>query len=213
MKWKAFGIVLAAALAVPFAALAGNNLPPPGTSSGSSPSSTPAAKAHAHWFAGAVTTAGSGSVTVHVLWTGKHDTQLNGQNVTVAVDSSTEIHYGKGKSSIEPGDLVGVRASGTDLTSLTAKRINVRCNCHFAAGTLDSISGSQVTIHVERTGPYDTVLKGNDVTFQLGSAAASANTSTNAKVAVVFSADGFFKDPSFDWQNATFTVLRLRYRA
>ncbi len=199
MKWKVFGIVLAAALAVPFAALADN----PTTTT------TTPAKAHGHWFAGAVTSAGSGSVSVDVLWTGKHDTQLDGKTVSVAIDSSTQIHYGKGHSSIEQGDLVGIGATGTDLSSLTARRINVRCNCHFAAGTLDAISTSELRVQVARTGPYDTVLKGNEVTFHVGSAQLP-NLSIGDKVAIGFSATGFFKDPNFDWQNATFTINKLR---
>jgi hypothetical protein len=127
----------------------------------------------------------------------------------VAIDSSTEIHYGKGKSSIEAGDLIGVIATGTDLSSLTARRINVRCNCHFAAGTLDAISTSKLRLAVERTGPYDGVLKGNNVTFDV-SGAQLPNLSIGDRVAVVFSATGFFKDPNFDWQNATFTITKLK---
>lgn len=187
MKTRTIAAVAALALAAPLSAQAGT---------------TP--KAGAHWFAGAVTSAGSGSVSVDVLWTGKHDTQLNGTTVTVAVDSSTQIHYGKGRSSIEAGDLVGVvEANGT------AKRINVRCNCHFAAGTVSSVSSGSIAVQVERSGPFDTVLKGNTVTFQLGGATAPT---VGQKVAVRFSATGFFKDPSFDWQTATFTVEKIRAR-
>lgn len=187
MKTRTIAAVAALAFAAPLSAQAGTT-PNAGT----------------HWFAGAVTAAGSGSVSVDVLWTGKHDTQLNGTNVTVAIGSSTQIHYGKGRSSIAPGDLVGVvDANGT------AKRINVRCNCHFAAGTVASTSAGSFTVQVGRSGPYDTVLKGNTVTFQLGGAAAPT---VGQKVAVRFSATGFFKDPSFDWQTATFTVEKIRAR-
>ena len=213
MRWKAFGIVLAAALAVPFAALADNNNP------------SPTARTHAHWFAGAVTSAGSGSVSLDVLWTGKHDTQLNGRNVTVAIDSSTEIHYGKGRSSIEQGDLIGVVATGNgdDFNSLTARRINVRCNCHFAAGTLGSVGTTSFAVNVSRTGPYDTVLKGNAVSFQVNgstvfvqgkdkAAGTISGLKTGEKVGVIFAATGFFKDPSFNWQTATFTASHVRYR-
>ena len=211
MKWKAFGIAAAAALVVPIAALAGNSPPISITSATTTTAATPtpkAARAHAHWFAGSVASVGSGSLSIDVLWTGKHDTQLNGTTVNVAIDSSTQIVYGKGKSSINEGDLVGVVATGTDLSSLTAQRIHVRCNCHFAAGTLDAISTSKIRVQVAKTGPYDGVLNGNDVTFDVGSATLP-NLSIGDKVAVVFSATGFFEDPSFDWQNATFTMLRL----
>lgn len=220
MKWKTFAAALALTLAAPLAAMADN--PPPSTISPTSTTPTSTARAHAHWFAGAVTSAGSGSVAIDVLWTGKHDTQLDGQQVTVAIDSSTQIHYGKGQSSIDPGDLVGVVATGTDLTSLTAKRINVRCNCHFAAGTLGSVGSSSFAVDVSKTGPYDTVLKGNAVTFQVNgstvfvqgktkAAGTIAGLKTGKKVAVIFAATGFFKDPNFNWQTATFTASHVRY--
>ncbi|TMM13462.1 MAG: hypothetical protein E6F98_06040 [Actinobacteria bacterium] len=185
MRWKSFAVAAAAVLAVPLSAQAAG---------------TP----NAHWFAGSVASAGSGSVSVNVLWTGKHDTQLKGTTVTVGIDSSTEIAYGKHQSSIDPGDLVRVVAVDT-----TAKRIHVNCNCHFAAGTLDAISTSQLRVAVKRTGPYDGVLKDHNVTFQIGSASLP-NLSIGDRVAVVFSSTGFFRDPSFDPTTATFTVLRVR---
>ena len=185
MRWKSFAVAAAAVLAVPLSAQAAG---------------TP----NAHWFAGSVASAGSGSVSVNVLWTGKHDTQLKGTTVTVGIDSSTEIVYGKHQSSIDPGDLVRVVAVDT-----TAKRIHVNCNCHFAAGTLDAISTSQLRVAVKRTGPYDGVLKDHNVTFQIGSASLP-NLSIGDRVAVVFSSTGFFRDPSFDPTTATFTVLRVR---
>jgi len=186
---------------------------------------SPSTHANGAWFAGAVTAASSSSVSLDVLWTGKHDTQLNGKNVTVAIDSSTKIVYGKGQTTIDPGDLVRIHATAADptLASLTAKRIHVDCNCHYAAGTLGSIGSSSFAVNVERTGPYDTVLKGNAVTFQVAGAtaylqgkntpAALSDLKTGEKVAVRFSATGFFKDPSFNWQTATFTATHVRFRA
>ena len=205
MRWKAFGIVLAAALAVPFAALADNNNPPPSSiTGGSGGTATATARASLTAFGGEVTAASSSSITVDVLWQRKGSAS---GSVTVALDANTKITYGKGQSSIDPGDLVRVvDANGT------ARRIHVNCNCHFAAGTLDAISTSKLRVQVERTGPYDGVLKGNDVTFDVGSATLP-NLSIGDKVAVVFSANGFFKDPSFDWQTATFTINRLRVRS
>ena len=152
-------------------------------------------------FAGVVTAASSTSISVDVLWSRKGNAS---GTVTVAIDPSTTIVYGKGKSSIADGDLVRVRAGGG-----IAKRIHVDCNCHFAAGTVSSTSTGSFAVQVERSGPYDTVLKGNTVTFQLGGATAPA---VGQKVAVRFSATGFFKDPSFDWQTATFTVEKIRAR-
>ena len=214
MRWKAFGIVLAAALAVPFAALADNNNPPPSTiTGGGNPAGTPStttprsrARANVEAFAGAVTTASSSSITVDELWSKRGST---GGSVTVAIDSGTKIVYGKGQSSIDPGDLVGVVATGTDASSLTARRVHVGCNCHIAAGTLDAISTSELRVEVARTGPFDKVLKGNEVTFQIGGAQLPS-LSVGDRVAIRFSADGFFKDPSFNWQDATFTVEKLR---
>lgn len=213
MRRKGFGIAaaaLVAAAAVPMSALGDT--------------STPTANAKGNgWFAGAVTSAGSGSVSLDVLWTGKHDTQLDGTTVTVGITSATKITYGKGHSSIEQGDLIGVGASGIGSNALTARRIHVRCNCHFAAGTLGSIGNGSFAVNVARTGPYDTVLRGNAVTFQVGgstvfvqgkdkSAGAISDLKTGERVAVVFAATGFFRDPNFNWQTATFTAKHVRYR-
>jgi Domain of unknown function (DUF5666) len=208
MRWKVFGIVLAAALAVPFAALADNNNP-----------QSSSRRANVQAFAGAVTAATPTSVTLDVLWSKRGST---GGSVTVAISSSTRIVYGKGQSSIDPGDLVGVVATGTDTNTLTARRIHVNCNCHFAAGTLGSVGASSFAVNVSRTGPFDTVLKGNAVTFQVNgstvfvqgknkAAGAISDLKSGEKVAVIFAATGFFKDPSFNWQTATFTAKHVRY--
>jgi len=206
MRWKGFGIAVAALVAaavVPMTAL--------GAHEGGG------------WFAGAVTSASSSSVTLDVLWTGQRDTQLNGQQVTVGIGSTTTITYGKGQTSIDPGDLIGVRATGIGSSAITAKEIHVRCNCHFAAGTLGSVGTSSFAVNVTRTGPYDTVLKGNAVTFQVNGATvfvqgkaktpgAITGLKSGEKVAVIFGASGFFKDPSFNWQTATFTAKHVRYQ-
>jgi len=66
------------------------------------------------------------------------------------------------------------------------------------------------------------VLKGNAVTFQVNSstvfvqgkdktAGTIAGLKSGERVAVVFAATGFFKDPSFNWQTATFTASHVRY--
>ena len=225
MRWKAFGIAAAAVLAaaaLPFAALADNEPPstiqPTTTTAGGGG----AARAHAELFAGSVTSASSSSISVDVLRTGPHDTQLKGTTVTAAIDSSTKIVYGKGQTSIEPGDLVGVGAIGSSTGSLTARRIRVNCNCHIAAGTLGSVGTSSFAVNVSRTGPHDTVLKGNAVTFQVNgstvfvqgkgkTAGAISDLKTGEKVAVIFSSSGYFKDPGFNWQTATFTATHVRY--
>jgi hypothetical protein len=194
MKWKSFAVGIVALLAVPYTAQA-------------------AGTQHAHWFAGSVTATASGAVSIDVLWTGKHDTQLAGKTVSVAVDSSTQIVYGKTKSSIAPGDLVRVRATAPDATlaSLTAKRIHVNCNCHFVGGTVASIGGGSFAVLVARTGPYDTALKGKLVTIQNGSASLTGLT-LNARVGVIFAASGFFRDPAFDVSTATFTAKKVRVK-
>lgn len=193
MRWISIAVGVATLFALPLTAQAA------GTQQGG-------------WFAGAVTVASPSSVTLDVLWTGKHDTQLNGTQVTVGIDSSTQIVFGKGRSSISAGELIGVRATGIGSTALTAKRIHVRCNCHYAFGTLGSIGSGSIAVNVTRTGPYDTVLKGNAVTFQLG-ATSAANLKTGENVGVIFSATGFFRDPNFNWRTATFTATRVHYRA
>jgi len=206
---RKFTIIAAAALAsaiLPLAALA----------------DTPARTGGTHWFAGSVASASSSSVGVDVLWTGPKDGQLKGQSVSVALDANTQIVYGKGQSSIQPGDLVGVQATATDktLASLTAKKIRVYCNCHWIGGTISSIGSSSLQIQVAKTGPYDTVLKGTDVTVQVNGSTtylkgkdktqiSLSDLKVGDGVGVVFSASGFFKDPSFDPETATFTATRV----
>ena len=214
---------LIAATAVVFAMLPlGAVAAPPGGDSGSAN-----AKPHAHWLAGSVSAVGVDSLTVGVLWTGKHDDQLNGQSVTLAVSATTEIVSGKDKtpvplSSIKPGDLVGVLATSADktLTSLTATRIHVYCNCHWIGGTISGIGGSSITVQVARTGPYDTVLNGKPVTLQVNSSTTYIRGKAKSDigfsdlkvgdgVGVIFAASGFFRAPGFDPSTATFTAKRV----
>jgi hypothetical protein len=184
-------------------------------------------QSHSHWFAGSVSSVGSDSLTVGVLWTHQHDDGLNGTLTAVAVNSDTQINSGKNHtaislSDIQPGDLVAVVASGSghDLTSLTATKIHVYCNCHWVGGTVSAISSSSVTIQVKRTGPYDTVLSGQAVpinvdsntVFILGNkkqVIALSDLKVGAGVGVVFSADGFFKAPGFDPTKANFVAKRI----
>jgi len=195
---------------------------PPGGSGSQAP-----AKAHAHWFAGSVSSVGSDSLSLTVLWTGPKDGQLNGQSVTVAVNGDTQIVSGKDKtavplSSIQAGDLVGLRATAADstLASLTATHIRVWCNCHWVGGTIGSIGGSSITVHVARTGPYDTVLKDHDVTIQVNGSTTYlkgkaktpitlADLKVGDGVGVVFGANGFFKAPGFNPETATFTASKV----
>jgi len=184
-------------------------------------------KSHSHWFAGSVSSVGSNSLTVGVLWTRQHDDSLNGQLTTVAVNSDTQITSGKDKTSIslsdiQTGDLVAVVASGSgsDLTTLTASKIHVYCNCHWVGGTISAIGSSSVTIQVKRTGPYDTVLSGQAVPINVDSnpvyvAGSDKHTiqfsdlKVGLGVGVVFSANGFFKAPGFDPTTANFTAKRI----
>jgi hypothetical protein len=212
-------IVMAAALgllaAVPFAAAA------------KKPGSAP--KVPHHHFAGAVTAVGNDSVTVDVLWTGKHDTQLLNTTVTVAVTGDTALTSGKPRtpialSAIHQGDLVGVGVtSDAGLTSLSAVRIHVSCNCHWLGGTIASVGSSSLVVHVAKTGPFDRVLKGTDVTLQLNGSTqyvqgkektpiALSDLKVGDHVGVVFGASGFFKAPGFNAATATFTAKRVRDR-
>ena len=204
MRWKALGIVTAAVLALPFAALADN---------------PPAAHAHGLFLAGSVVSADSGHVMVDVLLTGKNDQQLDGKQVSVAITADTKIDYGKGQSSIDPGDLVGIHATAADasLSTLTARKIHVACNCHWTAGKLTAISPGLIRVNVAKTGPYDKVLNGNEVKFDVDSSTkfvegkdkkpiTIGDLSIGDTVGVMFSASGFFRDPNFKWQDATFTA-------
>ncbi len=214
---------LIAATAIVFALLPlGAVAAPPGDAGGAAN-----AKPHTHWLAGSVSAVGADSLTVGVLWTGKHDDQLNGQSVTLAVDATTEIVSGRDKtpvslSSIKPGDLVGVQASSTDktLTTLTAKRIHVYCNCHWIGGTISAIGSSSFSVQVARTGPYDTVLNGKPVTLQVNSSTTYIRGKAKSDigfsdlkvgdgVGVIFAASGFFRAPGFDPSTATFTAKRV----
>jgi hypothetical protein len=203
----------------------------PATSTSVSTSTTiaanPAVTSHSHWFAASVSSVGSDSLTVGVLWTHQHDSSLNGQLTAVAVNSDTQITSGKDKtaislSDIQAGDLVAVVASGSgsDLTSLTATKIHVYCNCHWVGGTVSAIGTSSVTVQVKRTGPYDTVLSGQAVPINVDSntvfiagkdktAISFSDLKVGEGVGVVFSADGFFKAPGFDPSTANFTAKQI----
>jgi len=185
---------------------------------------TPNNRPHVHWFAGSVSSVGDNSLTVGVLWTGPNDGSLNGQTVTVAVADHARIfgprHRPIALASIQPGQLVGVRAAGNDLSSLTAVAVRVWCNCHWVGGTIGSIGTSSFTVAVTRTGPYDTVLDDQTVTIQanqytvyLGGHRRFRLTFSDLKagegVGVVFAADGFFKAPGFNPATATFTAKRV----
>ena len=194
---------------------------------GATATPTPAARVHVHWFAGSVTSVGSDSVSLNVLWTGPHDGRLNGQTVNVAVGSGTTIVNGKDGSSaqlsdIKSGDLLGVRATASDstLTSLTATHMRIWCNCHWVGGTISALGGSSLDVQVARTGPFDTVLNGKDVPIQVNGATlyvkgrpktpiGYSDLKVGDRVGVVFGASGFFKAPGFDPSTATFTAKRV----
>ena len=220
-------VVAAAAAAVALPALAAApaaTTTTTGTTTTTAPT-TPPVKAHAHWFAGAVSSVGGSSLTVDVLWTGQHDGSLNGTLVTVSVDSNTEITYGPDKtpiqlSSLQNGDLVGVSASGSDLSSLTALKIHAFCNCHWIGGKISALGSSSLTVQVKRTGPYDTVLADQAVTIQTSSSTVYirgkdktpiqfSDLKVGDGVGVIFAANGFFRAPGFDWTKATFTAKQV----
>jgi hypothetical protein len=191
------------------------------------PGSSAPAKPHVHWFAGSVASVGSDSLTVNVLWTGPKDGQLNGTTVSVGVTGDTTIVNGKTKaaaqlSDIVPGDLVSLRATAADstLASLTATHIRIWCNCHWVGGTISSIGSGSFAVHVERTGPYDTVLKGRNVTIGVDGSTVYvkgkdktpitlADLKVGSGVGVIFGADGFFKAPGFNPETATFTASKV----
>ena len=219
---RKFTLIAAAAFVFALLPLGAVAAPPGG---GSAPGDN--AKPHAIWLAGSVSAVGSSSLTVDVLVTGTHDDQLKGQTVTLAVDASTEIVSGKDKapaqlSDLKSGDLVGLRATTTDktLSALTATKIHVFCNCHWIGGTISAVGSSSVTVQVARTGPYDTVLNGKAVTVQVNGSTTYlkgkdktpitlADLKVGDGVGIIFAASGFFRDPSFDPETATFTAKRV----
>lgn len=211
MRWKGFGIgaaaLVAAAAVLPMSALGDT--------------STPAANAKGNgWFAGAVTAATPSAVSLNVLRTGPHDTQLNGTGVIVDITSATQIVYGKTQTSIDPGDLIRVRASGIGTSTLTARRIHVNCNCHWVRGTLNAVSNGVLRIAVVHSGPFDTVLRGQTVSIHVDGSTQYIQGRNKQQitlndlgvgdhVGVIFASSGFFKAPNFNWQNATFTAKRV----
>jgi len=217
-KLITFSAALALTAAIALPALAAG----PGTST-----TTPTPKTHTHWFAGSVSAIGSDSLTVGVLLTGSHDGALNGQTVTVAVDGGTTIVSGRDNTpeplaSIQAGELVGVMATGvgSDLTTLTATKIHVDCDCHWVGGTISAIGTSSVTVQVAKTGPFDTVLNGQSVTIGVDGSTiyiqgkaktpiALSDLKVGEGVGIVFSANGFFRAPAFNPATATFTAARV----
>ena len=202
-------------------------VPTPVTSNaGNTTSQSPDRKqGRGHWFAGSVSSVGDSSITVGVLWTGPNDGYLNGQTVTVAVPSNTRIsegprHKAIALASIQPGDLVSLRARGADASSLTAVKIHVFCNCHWVGGTISSVGTTSFQVSVKRTGPYDGVLANTTITLQVNAETvylagphhrriAFSDLKVGEGVGVVFAADGFFKAPGFDPTTATFTAKRV----
>jgi hypothetical protein len=179
---------------------------------------------HHHWFAGSVSSVGSSSLTVNVLLTGKHDTELNGQTVTVSVTADSELVSGKDKTpialgDIKAGDLVGIHVAG-EAGSMTAKRIHVFCNCHWIGGTISALGGSSITIDVKRTGPFDTVLADTSVSLTVNASTTfirgkdktpikQSDLKVGDHAGIVFAANGFFRSPSFDPKTATYTAKQV----
>jgi hypothetical protein len=201
-----------------------------GSASGATTHSTVAAATSAtrgHWFAGTVTAVATGSLTVGVLWTGPHDGALNGETLTVAIGSTTRISQGAGHvpialAQIVPDDLVALRAAGSTSAALTASMVHVYCNCHWVAGTISSIgaTGTSFTVQVRSTGPYDGVLKAQNITLQTNDDSVYLRGARRARIAftnlqvgdgvgVVFSANGFFKAPGFVPSTASFVATRV----
>ena len=56
-----------------------------------------------------------------------------------------------------------------DDSSFSATGIHVFCNCHWIGGTISSVAsaGGSLTVHVDRSGPYDRVLLHREVTLRV----------------------------------------------
>jgi hypothetical protein len=140
------------------------------------PPTTKTPKAHAKFFAGEVTAVGSGSLTVKVDKTGKKDTGLNGQTLTVSVDSATQITLGKDKTQAQLTDLevgyragVTAKASATDSSSFAAVKIAAHYGYHWFAGSVVSVGSDSITVQVTKTGKHDTQLNGQTLTVPVSS--------------------------------------------
>jgi trimeric autotransporter adhesin len=182
-------------------------------------------KPHLAWFAGQVSGVGSSTLTIGVLWTGPRDGALNGQTLTVNVASSTRVNQGPhgqpiALAQIQTGDLVAMQAAGESPTTLTAVRIHVFCNCHWISGTISGITSGALNVQVGNTGPYDSVLKGHQITLQVNANTvymrgphrrriAFSDLKAGQHVGVIFAANGFFRAPSFNPATATFTAKRI----
>ena len=103
---------------------------------------------------------------------------------------------------------------------MTATHVRVWCNCHWVGGTIASVGSSSISVQVDRTGPYDTVLKGTSVTIQVNGSTGYiqgkdktpitlADLKVGDGVGVVFGANGFFKAPGFNPETATFTASKV----
>jgi hypothetical protein len=215
----ATGLVVVAALVVAQAALAASAGSGKGTSAGGAAAGSTTTgsaatgttgrarvkrPAHAS-FGGTVVSVAPGTISVAVSRTGKNDSALSGQTVTVTVTSATAI-AGKGASQasdIQTNDAVGVLASGDASTGFTAIRINdvTGVHNHWLAGTVSAISASSVTIAVAKTGPHDTPLAGQSTTLAIdgsttvitgkgGSSVTIADVTAGETVGVLFTARG-----------------------
>jgi hypothetical protein len=201
-----------------------------GTATGEDQTFTTAAvvsPSHKVWFAGSVAGVASSSLTVNVLWTGPHDSSLAGQTLKVSVPPSTRIQSGKhhrpiALGSIQLDDLVAIRAVTDDDSNFSATGIHVSCNCHWIGGTISSVpsAGSSLTVHVDRSGPYDGVILHHDVTLHVNDTTIYLRGKHDHRipfrslrigdgVGIVFAANGFFKAPSFDPSTATFTAKQV----
>lgn len=125
-------------------------------------------EAQVHAFGGAVTAVGSGSLTIEVDRTGKHDTELMGQTITVSVPDGTPITLGEDKTPIKLSDVqvgwrAGVAATQDSSGAWTATRVHVCRGDHWFAGELTAVGSASITVAVRRTGPHDTQLKGQTV--------------------------------------------------
>ena len=126
-------------------------------------------------FGGAVTAVGSDSLTVKVDRTGKKDTDLMGQTITVSVPSGTPITLGKDKTAISLSDIqVGYRAAVAakqDSTSgsWTADKIHAGRGNHWFAGEVQAVGSASITVSVKKTGPHDTQLKGQTLSVPVDS--------------------------------------------
>jgi hypothetical protein len=153
-----FAIAFAAVVFAALPAMAGNRDNPPTKT-----------RHHEVYFAGKIVSVGPSSLQVLVSKTGRHDGQLQGKQLEVAVDAKTQIRS-EGKSlslaDLKAGERVAIRASTSAAAldqGLVAEKIRVQLRRLYFAGKIVSVGPSSLQVLVSKTGRHDGQLQGKQL--------------------------------------------------